>query len=106
MFVASLDEDLKGEGAVLALDAATGKQLWRYPVRNSVKNTIAYHEGRVFAQDAEGFLYAIDAERGTLCWEKKLRVEGLPLLLEGLTVAPVPERDSVPMTLPPAIRFG
>ena len=73
VFVASLDEDLKGEGAVLALDAATGKQLWRYPVRNSVKNTIAYHEGRVFAQDAEGFLYAIDAERGTLCWEKKLR---------------------------------
>ena len=87
VFVASLDEDLKGEGAVLALDAATGKQLWRYPVRNSVKNTIAYHEGRVFAQDAEGFLYAIDAERGTLCWEKKQRVEGLPLLLEGLTVA-------------------
>lgn len=86
VFVASLDEDLKGEGAVFALDAATGELLWRYSVRNSVKNTIACHEGRVFAQDAEGFLYAIDAERGTLCWEKKLRVEGLPLLLEGLTV--------------------
>ena len=40
VFVASLDEDLKGEGAVFALEAATGELLWRYPVRNSVKE---YH---------------------------------------------------------------
>ena len=87
VFVASLDEDLKGEGAVHALDAATGRLLWRCQVRNSVKNTIACHDGTVFAQDAEGFLYAIDAATGRLRWQKKLGVDGLPLLLEGLTVA-------------------
>ena len=80
VFVASLDEDLKGEGAVHALDAATGRLLWRCQVRNSVKNTIACHDGTVFAQDAEGYLYAIDAATGRLRWEKKLVVDGLPLL--------------------------
>ena len=41
VYVASLDEDLKGEGAIFALDAKTGELQWRYPVRNSIKNTIA-----------------------------------------------------------------
>ena len=53
VYVASLDEDLKGEGAIFALDAKTGELQWRYPVRNSIKNTIAVDEGTVFAQDAE-----------------------------------------------------
>lgn len=87
VFIASLDEDLKGEGAVFALDAGNGKLLWRHQTRNSVKNTIACASGIVLAQDAEGFLYAIDAETGGLKWEQKLKVDGLPLLLEGLTVA-------------------
>ena len=45
VYVASLDEDLKGEGAIFALDAKTGELQWRYPVRNSIKNTIAVDEG-------------------------------------------------------------
>ena len=61
VFIASLDEELRGEAAVFALDAETGKQLWRHEVRNSIKNNIAYAEGTVLAQDAEGYLYALDA---------------------------------------------
>ena len=70
VYVASLDEDLKGEGAIFALDAKTGELQWRYPVRNSIKNTIAVDEGTVFAQDAEGYLYAINSQTGKLKWDK------------------------------------
>ena len=38
----------------------------------------------MFAQDAQGFLYAIDTETGKLCWEKQLPVNGLPALIDGL----------------------
>ncbi len=87
VYAASVDEDLKGEGAVFALDAKTGELQWKYPVRNSIKNTIAVDEGTVFAQDAEGYLYAIDAQTGRLKWDKKMNVAGLPVLVDGLTAA-------------------
>ena len=87
VYAASVDEDLKGEGAVFALDAKTGELQWKYPVRNSIKNTIAVDEGIVFAQDAEGYLYAIDAQTGRLKWDKKMNVAGLPVLVDGLTAA-------------------
>lgn len=84
VFIASVDENLKGEAYVCALDAVNGGLLWKYKVRNSVKNTITIDGGRVFAQDAEGWLYAIRTEDGKLDWEKKLRVTGLPVLADGL----------------------
>lgn len=87
VYIASVDENLRGEAHVYALNAATGALLWKYPVRNSIKNTIAIDGGRVFAQDAEGYLYALDAESGKLCWEKKLPVRGLPALIDGLVTA-------------------
>lgn len=84
VYVASIDEDLQGKGAIFALNGQTGDILWRYPVRNSIKNTIAIDGGNVYAQDAEGYLYAVDAATGKLVWEKKLNVNGLPALIEGL----------------------
>ena len=52
-----------------------------------IKNTIAVDEGTVFAQDAEGYLYAIDSQTGKLKWDKKMDVAGLPVLVDGLTAA-------------------
>ena len=60
IIVASVDEDLKGAGHVYALNGKDGSTLWSYPVRNSIKNSIAIDGDIVFAQDAQGFLYAID----------------------------------------------
>lgn len=84
IYIASVDENLRGEAAVYAFDGKTGQLLWRYPVRNSVKNTIAIESDLIFAQDAEGFLYALDGETGKLRWEKHLPVNGLPALIDGL----------------------
>lgn len=87
VFIASVDENLKGEAYVYALDAASGKIEWKYKVRNSIKNTIAIEGDYVFAQDAEGYLYAIDVKNGHLGWEKKLQVAGLPVLVDGVVAA-------------------
>lgn len=87
IYVASVDEDLKGEAHVYALDGKSGELVWKYPVRNSVKNTIVIDNGQVLAQDAQGYLYAIDAESGKLSWEKQLPVNGLPAIIEGLVAA-------------------
>jgi len=85
VYIASVDEELEGKSAVYALDAKNGDILWKYPCRNSVKNTIAYEDNLVFAQDTEGYLYAIDTHTGKLKWEKKLNQNGLPGLVDGLT---------------------
>lgn len=84
VYVAALDEELRGEGGVYALDALSGELVWKYTTRNSVKNTIVVESGNVFAQDGEGYLYAIDAKTGKLSWEKKLKSPTLPVVIEGL----------------------
>ena len=84
VYVAALDEELRGEGGVYALDALSGELLWKYNTRNSVKNTIVVESGNVFAQDGEGYLYAIHAKTGKLAWEKKLKSPTLPVVIEGL----------------------
>lgn len=87
VYIASVDENLKGEAYVYSLDGKTGELIWKYPVRNSIKNTIAIDDGQVLAQDAQGYLYAIDAGSGRLSWEKQLSINALPSLVEGLAVS-------------------
>lgn len=87
VYTATVDENLRGEAFVCALNGSNGSILWKYPTRNSVKNTIAIDGDLVFAQDTVGFLYAINAKTGKLAWEKQLPVKGLPALIEGLVAA-------------------
>lgn len=84
IYTASVDEELKGRAHIYALDGKSGEIKWKYPVKSSVKNTIAIDNGLVFAQDVLGNLYAVDCESGKLCWESKLPVNGLPALIDGL----------------------
>lgn len=85
VYVASVDENLKGEAHIYALDGSNGNLLWKYKTQSSIKNSIAIQAGNVLAQDVEGTLYAVDATTGTLSWSKKLNQKGLPGLVEGLT---------------------
>lgn len=85
IYTASVDENLTGKAHIYALDGKSGEIRWKYPVRSSVKNTIAIDSNLVFAQDVLGNLYALDCVSGKLCWESKLPINGLPALLDGLT---------------------
>lgn len=87
VFIATIDDDNVKKCFVKAYDATTGRLCWTYKTSNSIKNTIAYEDGRVFAADASGMLYAIDAAKGTRCWEIQLPVALLPLVDEGIAVS-------------------
>lgn len=85
LFVATVDDNESGKAAVICMNAQNGEINWRYPVRGSVRSSIAIADGKIFAQDVHGYLYAIEAETGTLVWEKNLRTGSLPPLNDGLT---------------------
>lgn len=84
VYVASTDDNDRGKSVVACIDSRNGAVRWKYAVRGSVKNSIAITSGLVFAQDVYGNLYALDADKGTLMWEKKLNLNLLPALNEGL----------------------
>ncbi|MDH6533556.1 hypothetical protein D0T51_00970 [Parabacteroides sp. 52] len=86
ILVASVDEDLKGKSHIYALNSQTGDLLWKYGVNNSIKNTIVAEDDLVFAQTAQGSLYAVNTQDGSLKWGVQLHVNGLPALIEGLVV--------------------
>lgn len=86
VFIATVDENLKGESAIYALRADNGEVAWRYPVKYSIKNTMAIGRGKVFAQDATGGLYAVDCKTGKTSWTVQLPFQGLPPITEGLAV--------------------
>lgn len=87
VFIASVDDNMSGTASIVCMDAQSGVICWRYPVRGSVRSSIAASEGLIFAQDVYGNLYAIDSETGTLVWEKKLDTGILPPLDDGLLAA-------------------
>jgi PQQ-dependent dehydrogenase (methanol/ethanol family) len=64
---------------IVALDAATGKVLWRfarsYPEGASpggTKRNIAIYEDRLISTSADGVVFAVDARTGKQVWEVKI----------------------------------
>ena len=86
VFVATSDDNVSLNSSVCAFDLNTGKKLWKYKTENSIKNTIAYENGIIVAQDAACNLYTLDAQAGTLLWKKFIDLNSYPYLAEGLTV--------------------
>jgi outer membrane protein assembly factor BamB len=56
-------------GAVVCLDAASGKEEWRYPLPRSVHTGLAADAFTVYAGSRDGFIYAIDRKTGKLRWQ-------------------------------------
>lgn len=87
VIVGTIDDANNSSCGVTALDASTGKMLWRYKTKNSVKGALSYKNGVVFATDQEGISYAINAESGVLVWQVAIGQVSLPGNLIGGTVA-------------------
>jgi quinohemoprotein ethanol dehydrogenase len=67
-------------GRVYALDAATGKQLWkfeppvdgqvnRYACCDEANRGVQVHDGKVYVAALDGMLYALDARTGAVKWK-------------------------------------
>lgn len=59
-------------GAVVCLDAATGKEVWRYDLPKSVHSEMSADLRAVYACCKDGTVYAIDRQSGKLRWKRQL----------------------------------
>lgn len=87
IYVASVDEARKGKSYIYSLYSQTGELHWKYPVNNSIKNSIVVEDSAVYAQTIEGSLYAIKTVDGSLKWGTQLHVNEKSFLTEGLAIA-------------------
>lgn len=56
------------DGAVYAIDAATGTEKWKVVTKGRVVSSPAVAEGTVYIESYDGLLYAIDAVTGQVRW--------------------------------------
>ena len=65
-----LDEGVGSHGAIRALDPATGKTRWNFPIQegSSATGVLATAGGLVFAAVSDGNLVALEAASGKLLW--------------------------------------
>ena len=86
---------------VFAVDARTGKQLWKYDPAvpketgkkgccDVVNRGVAFYQGRVFSAAFDGRLFALDAKTGKVIWEvvtvdqtKPYTITGAPRIVKG-----------------------
>jgi outer membrane protein assembly factor BamB len=70
MFTDAGDE--KPAGALLCVDARTGRERWRYPVGNGVLNRPVVDATRVYFGSRDGVCYAVGRKDGRLHWQLRL----------------------------------
>ena len=85
VFIATTDDNNYKKCFIIAYDARTGKEQWRYSVKSSVKNSITISNGVLIAADSEGITYGLNANSGELIWEKDLDIHEMPSFVSGIT---------------------
>jgi hypothetical protein len=75
----------KPAGAVLCLEAATGKRLWQCDAHDGVLGRVAVDAGGVYFGSRDGCCYAVDRKDGRPRWKQDLGspVVASPALAEG-----------------------
>ncbi len=70
--VLSAHEFVPHGGAIVAIDAHTGQELWRQPTMANPHSSVAVDvtRGRAFVGDNSGTLYAFDAHTGEALWRR------------------------------------
>lgn len=84
VFVATMDDSNYKKGAIIAYDATTGKQIWKYKNMGSIKNSIAFANGNVVATNSKGITYAINGNTGKLSWKTDLDYNRMPPFVSGV----------------------
>jgi outer membrane protein assembly factor BamB len=66
-------------GTVLALDRATGEEVWRTELKGSDFVNVVQHDGDLFAT-AKGELFCLEASTGKVRWRNQLKGMGRGLI--------------------------
>jgi outer membrane protein assembly factor BamB len=56
---------------VHAINAKTGRRIWRFPADNEMNTSAAYWNGRIFIASDSGTLYALSAKSGKELWHNQ-----------------------------------
>jgi len=57
------------EDCLIALDTVTGDEKWRYFTDGPIRFAPVAWDGKVYVASDDGFLYCVDADKGTLIWK-------------------------------------
>src|SRR5262249_52762843 len=95
-----IDVGARGRGALVALDAATGRRLWTLRLPQAPFGCATVADGVGFTSTFDGRFYGVDARTGSVLWSSSLRARSnsCPALAPGwlLATAGVPRgRGSV-----------
>lgn len=66
MFVGSMNTD-----RITAYSTETGAEKWRFYTGGPVRFAPVAHKGKLYVGSDDGFLYCLDARRGTLIWKRR-----------------------------------
>ena len=73
-------------GVVKALDAATGREVWRFATEGKVYSTPAVWKQRVVIGSTDGYIYCLSLKRGRLLWRYRCdkSVLATPVVQDGI----------------------
>ncbi len=71
IYVGTVDDGYPKKCGIYAIDESSGEILWKYPTKNSIRNSFQVVANRVVAQDIEGRVYCIDKDSGNEIWSTK-----------------------------------
>jgi outer membrane protein assembly factor BamB len=63
------DKEKSAAGAVICLEADTGKEVWRFELPRSVHTGLTGDAFSIYAASRDGYVYAIDRKTGKLRWK-------------------------------------
>lgn len=72
IYLGTIDDGGHNIAEVCALDARTGKIIWKTPMKNSVKNRLLPAGGGIVAADVEGNLVSLNLDTGAVRWTYSL----------------------------------
>lgn len=74
-----------GDGGFHAVDAASGKRLWRFEAQGKIRADALINGAQVIFGTLDNFLYALDRQSGKELWKKDMKgaVNGTPALIDG-----------------------
>ncbi len=87
MFVGSSMTD-----SVTAYDTRTGEESWKFHADGPVRFAPVAHRGKVFFSSDDGYLYCLDADRGSLLWKFRGGPSDRKILGNGRLISTWPAR--------------
>ncbi len=69
IIIGTTDDGYPKDCGIYRINGNSGDIIWKYQTVNSVSGQIAFDNGRVYAQDSEGYLYCLDALNGNLIYK-------------------------------------